>query len=55
MPLRVYVNGTIWFFSVRGDVLAIKAGRKFEISAESDGLRNWSHPCFLKELMMTRN
>ena len=27
----IYINGNIWFFSVKGEVLVLKAGRKYEI------------------------
>ena len=31
----LYINGNIWFFSARGDVLAIKAGRTYEVVAQN--------------------
>lgn len=51
----VYVNGNIWFFSVRGDVLAIKAGRKFEVVAQNQmdsGI--WATPAFLRNSVVLR-
>jgi outer membrane protein assembly factor BamB len=51
----VYANGNIWFFSVKGDVLAIKAGRKFEIVAQNkmdSGI--WPTPAFLRNSVILR-
>jgi outer membrane protein assembly factor BamB len=51
----VYVNGNIWFFSVRGDVLAIKAGRKYEVVAENhmdSGI--WATPAILRNSVVLR-
>lgn len=31
----IFINGNIWFFSVKGEVLAIKAGWKYEIVANN--------------------
>jgi len=31
----IFVNGNIWFFSVKGEVLVIKAGRKYEVVAQN--------------------
>jgi outer membrane protein assembly factor BamB len=51
----VYVNGNIWFFSVKGDVLAIKAGRKYEVVAENhmdSGI--WATPAILRNSVILR-
>jgi outer membrane protein assembly factor BamB len=51
----IYVNGNIWFFSVRGDVLAIKAGRKYEVVSENhmdSGI--WATPAFLRNSVILR-
>ena len=51
----VYVNGNIWFFSVKGDVLAIKAGKKYEIVAENhmdSGI--WATPAILRNSVILR-
>ena len=51
----VYVNGNIWFFSVKGEVLAIKAGRKYEIVAQNQvesGI--WATPAVLRNSMILR-
>jgi outer membrane protein assembly factor BamB len=31
----LYINGNIWFFSAKGDILVLKAGRKYEIVAQN--------------------
>jgi outer membrane protein assembly factor BamB len=51
----LYLNGNIWFFSVRGDVLAIKAGRKYEVVAENhmdSGI--WGTPAILRNSVILR-
>jgi len=51
----LYVNGNIWFFSVKGEVLVIKAGRKYEIVAQSQmdsGI--WATPAVLRNSMILR-
>jgi outer membrane protein assembly factor BamB len=51
----VYVNGNIWFFSVKGDVIAIKAGRKYEVVAENhmdSGI--WGTPAILRNSVILR-
>ena len=54
----IFVNGNIWFFSVKGEVLIIKAGRKYEVVAQNkmdSGI--WATPAFLREsiIMRTQN
>jgi outer membrane protein assembly factor BamB len=51
----IYNNGNIWFFSVKGEVLVIKAGRKYEIVAQSQmdsGI--WATPAFLRNSVILR-
>jgi outer membrane protein assembly factor BamB len=51
----IYVNGNIWFFSVKGEVMAIKAGRKFEIVAKNQmdsGI--WATPAVLRNFVILR-
>lgn len=51
----VYVNGNIWFFSVKGDVMAIRAGRKYEVTAQNhvdSGI--WATPAFLRNSVILR-
>jgi outer membrane protein assembly factor BamB len=54
----VYVNGNIWFFSVKGEVLIIKASRKYEVVAQNkmdSGI--WATPAILRNsvIMRTQN
>lgn len=51
----VFLNGNIWLFSARGDVLVIKAGQKYEVVAESrmdSGI--WATPAFLRNAVILR-
>jgi len=51
----IYVNGNIWFFSVKGEVLAIKAGRKYEVVANNQldsGI--WATPAVLRNSIIVR-
>jgi outer membrane protein assembly factor BamB len=51
----VYVNGNIWFFSVKGEVLVLKAGRKYEEVAQNQmdsGI--WATPAFLRNSVILR-
>ncbi len=51
----VSVNGNIWFFSIKGEVLAIKAGRKYEAIARNQmdsGI--WATPAFLRNSVILR-
>jgi outer membrane protein assembly factor BamB len=51
----VYVDGVIWFFSVKGDVIAVKAGRKYEVVAENtmdSGI--WGTPAILRNSVILR-
>jgi outer membrane protein assembly factor BamB len=51
----LFVNGNVWFFSVRGEVLAIKAGRKYEVVARNQmdsGI--WSTPAVLRNTVILR-
>ena len=51
----IYVNGNIWFFSVKGEVLVIKAGRKYEIIAHNQmdsGI--WATPAILRNSVILR-
>ena len=52
----IYVNGNIWFFSVKGEVLVIKAGRKYEVIANNQmdsGI--WATPCYFKKFSNIEN
>jgi outer membrane protein assembly factor BamB len=51
----VSLNGNIWFFSVKGEVLVIKAGRKYEVVAQNkmdSGI--WATPAFLRNSVIMR-
>jgi outer membrane protein assembly factor BamB len=51
----LYVNGNIWFFSVKGEVLAIKAGRKYVVIAHNQmdsGI--WATPAVLRNSVIIR-
>jgi outer membrane protein assembly factor BamB len=51
----IYVNGNIWFFSVKGEALAIKAGRKYEVIAQNQtdsGI--WATPAILRNSVILR-
>jgi outer membrane protein assembly factor BamB len=49
------INGNIWFFSVKGEVLVIKAGRKYEVVAQNQmdsGI--WATPAILRNTVILR-
>lgn len=51
----LFINGNIWFFSVKGEALAIKAGRKYEVVAQNQmdsGI--WATPAVLRNSMILR-
>jgi outer membrane protein assembly factor BamB len=51
----IYVNGNIWFFSVKGEVLVIKAARKYEVVAQNQtdsGI--WATPAILRNSVILR-
>lgn len=51
----VFVAGNVWFFSIKGEVLAIKAGRKYEVIARNQmdsGI--WATPAFLRNSVILR-
>ncbi len=51
----LYINGNIWFFSVKGEVMTLKAGRKYELVAENkldSGI--WATPAVLRNSMIIR-
>ncbi len=51
----LYINGNIWFFSVNGDVLVLKAGREYEVLAQNrmdSGI--WATPAVLRKSMIMR-
>lgn len=51
----LYINGNIWFFSVKGNVIALKAGRNYEIAAQNkleSGI--WATPAVLRNSIIIR-
>ena len=51
----LYVNGNILFFSVKGEVIAIKAGRKYDVVAQNQmdsGI--WATPAILRNSVILR-
>jgi outer membrane protein assembly factor BamB len=51
----LYVSGNVWFFSVKGEVLVIRAGRKYEVVAQSQmdsGI--WATPAILRNSIIIR-
>jgi outer membrane protein assembly factor BamB len=51
----IYVNGNIWFFSVKGEVLVIKAGPEYEVVAKNQmdsGI--WATPAILRNSVILR-
>ncbi len=51
----IYINGNIWFFSVKGEVQVLKAGRKYEVVAQNQmdsGI--WATPAVLRNSVILR-
>jgi outer membrane protein assembly factor BamB len=51
----IYINGNIFFFSVKGEVLVIKAGQKYQPVAKSQmdsGI--WATPAVLRNSVILR-
>ena len=51
----LYINGNIWFFSARGEILVLKAGRKYEVVAQNktdSGI--FATPAVLRNSMILR-
>ena len=51
----VYVNGNVWFSSVKGEMLVIKASRKYEVIGQNQldsGI--WATPAFLRNSIIVR-
>jgi outer membrane protein assembly factor BamB len=51
----LFVNGNIWFFSVKGEVLVIKAGPTYEVAAQNhldSGI--WATPAVLRNSIIIR-
>lgn len=51
----LYVNGNVWFFSVKGDVLILKAGREYEeVGRRQMDSGIWATPAVLRNSMIMR-
>jgi outer membrane protein assembly factor BamB len=51
----LYINGNVWFFSIKGEVLVLKAGRKYEVVSQNtmdSGI--WATPAILRNSMIMR-
>jgi outer membrane protein assembly factor BamB len=51
----LYIDGNIWFFSVKGEVLTLKAGRKYDVVAKNQmdsGI--WATPAILRNSVILR-
>jgi outer membrane protein assembly factor BamB len=51
----VFVDGNVWFFSVKGEVLVIRAGRKFEVVGRNQmdsGI--WATPAFVRNSVILK-
>jgi outer membrane protein assembly factor BamB len=51
----IYADGNVWFFSVKGEILVIKAGRKYEVAAQNlmdSGI--WATPAVLRNSIIIR-
>ncbi len=51
----LFINGNVWFFSVRGEVLTLKAGRKYDVVAKNrmdSGI--WATPAVLRNCVILR-
>lgn len=51
----LYINGNVWFFSIKGEVLVLKAGREYKVVAHStmdSGI--WATPAILRNSALVR-
>jgi outer membrane protein assembly factor BamB len=51
----IFANGNIWFFSIKGDVLAVKAGRNYNVITQfqmDSGI--WATPAFIRNSVILR-
>jgi outer membrane protein assembly factor BamB len=51
----LYIGGNVWFFSSKGEVVALKAGRKYEVVAQNKmdtGI--WATPAVVRNSMILR-
>jgi outer membrane protein assembly factor BamB len=51
----LFINGNIWFFSVKGEVLVLKPGRKYEVVTKNQLDSDiWATPAVLRNSMLVR-
>jgi outer membrane protein assembly factor BamB len=51
----LYINGNIWFFSVKGEVLVLKAGRNYEeVASHQMDSGIWATPAVIRNSMILR-
>ncbi len=51
----LYIDGNVWFFSIKGELLVLKAGRNYEVVAQNkmeSGI--WATPAVLRNSMIIR-
>jgi len=51
----IYANGYVWFFSVKGDIIVIKAGNNYKVVAKKrldSGI--WATPAILRNSIIIR-
>ena len=51
----LYINGNVWFFSIKGEVLVLKAGKEYRVVAQSNmdsGI--WATPAILRNSAIVR-
>jgi outer membrane protein assembly factor BamB len=51
----VFANGNVWFFSIKGDVLVVKAGRNYNVITQfqmDSGI--WATPAFIRNSVILR-
>jgi len=51
----LFIDGNIWFFSVRGEVIVLKPGRQYEVIAQSQmdsGI--WATPAVVRNSVILR-
>jgi hypothetical protein len=51
----LFISGNVWFFSVKGEVLVLKAGRNHEVVSENKldtGI--WATPAVIRNTLIIR-
>jgi len=51
----LYIDGNIWFFSIKGDILVLKAGREYnEVARDKMESGIWATPAVLRNSIILR-